>query len=128
MGADPYTGQDFTHRREWLYELHEFLASVFAIDIGSMHLLANHFHHHLRSRPDLVDKMSDEDVVWRYRRAWPSYDPISKWQCEPTDAELRRMLLRAKQEDGYMERLRRSLSDISCFSARLKEPIWKMAN
>lgn len=128
MGQDPLTGLDYSHRRDWAFSLQEYLASVVSVDLGGLNLLSNHLHHNSRSRPDLVVRMTDEDVVWRNRLAWPAYDKDRLWFCEPTDSELQWMLCRAKEDPSYIERLRRNLSDISFLMARLKEPIAKMAN
>lgn len=129
LGFDPLTGKDYTYRRERLFGLHEYLASVLAVDVGALNVMTNHLHDILRSRPDIVQRMADEEVVWRYRKAWPRYyGGHRKWDYDPTDKELERMLKRAKDEPKYMPRLRRSLSDISFFLGRLKETISKQAN
>ena len=49
-GTDQYTGQCFEHRREWIRERLEFLASVFAIDCLTLAVMSNHLHVVLRSR------------------------------------------------------------------------------
>ncbi len=129
MGKDPLTGQDFTHRRAQLYQLHEYLGSVLMIDHSSAHVLSNHLHNNLRSRPDLVRRLSDEEVLWRTRKAWPRYHGDGHgWDYHPTDKEMDRLMLRARNEEGYMERVRRNLSNISFFQARLKETIARRAN
>ncbi|MCA9176951.1 MAG: hypothetical protein KDB14_20825 [Planctomycetales bacterium] len=42
LGKDRYTGIDHSHRRHWFDALVEYLASVFAVDVGGPSLLANH--------------------------------------------------------------------------------------
>ena len=34
MGNDPCTGEDYTHRRDWVMERLRLLVSCFAIDVG----------------------------------------------------------------------------------------------
>ena len=34
MGVDPLTGVDYSHRKQWVESLTEYLASVFAVDVG----------------------------------------------------------------------------------------------
>ena len=58
MGHDPVTGFDYSHRRMWLFSLHEYLASVLMVDVGSPNILSNHLHDTMRSRPDLVKLMT----------------------------------------------------------------------
>ena len=72
MGRDPVTDQDFSHRKAIFEKLIGYQAGVFAIDVGSYGILDNHFHSGLRTRPDVVERWSDEEVAWRWKRAWPS--------------------------------------------------------
>ena len=53
-GDDPLTGVSFEHRRMWIRERLEFLASVFGSDCLTYTVLSNHLHLVLRSRPDVV--------------------------------------------------------------------------
>ena len=62
-GLDKNTGSNYEHRRRWIRERLEFLASVFGIDC----LLSNHLHIVLRSRPDVVKSWSDQEVARRWR-------------------------------------------------------------
>ncbi len=43
-GEDPFTGQSFEHRREWIRERLEFLAGCFGIDCLTYTVLSNHLH------------------------------------------------------------------------------------
>jgi hypothetical protein len=127
MGKDPYTGQDFSHRRRWMSSLTEFLASVFAVDVGTDHYLSNHYHQTLRNRPDIAKRWSDEEVCWRWKLAWPQFED-GRWQRAPTDEEIEEMLRRGEQEPRYLPQLRRNLASISWFQARLKQKIAWLAN
>ena len=51
-GEDPLTGKSFEHRREWIRQRLEFLASVFGIDCLTYTIMSNHIHLILRSRPE----------------------------------------------------------------------------
>ena len=43
-GVDPYSGNDYEHRRDWLEnKLHE-IASVFAIRLCAYAVMSNHYH------------------------------------------------------------------------------------
>ena len=64
-GVDAYSAQDYEHRRDWIRERLEQLASVFAIDICAYTVMSNHLHLVLRTRPDLVPDWSAEEVAWR---------------------------------------------------------------
>ncbi len=43
-GEDQFTGQSFEHRRGWILERLEFLASIFGIDCLTYTVLYNHLH------------------------------------------------------------------------------------
>ena len=59
-GVDPTTGHDYEHRKEWIRERLEQLASILAIDICGYAVVSNHLHVILRARPDLVRDLSLE--------------------------------------------------------------------
>lgn len=70
-GEDTVSGQSFEHRRQWIRDRLEFLASVFAIDCLTFAVMSNHLHLILRSRPDIVRSWSDEEVATRWLRLCP---------------------------------------------------------
>jgi hypothetical protein len=51
---DVESGHDYEHRKEWIRERLEELATVFAIDICGCAVMSNHIHLVLRVRPDLA--------------------------------------------------------------------------
>ncbi len=70
-GIDELTGKDYTHRKEWIRQRLESLASVFGIDVLEYAVLSNHLHVILRNRPDVVATWSDEEVATRWLRLFP---------------------------------------------------------
>ncbi|MCG7982334.1 MAG: transposase [Candidatus Thiodiazotropha lotti] len=42
-GEDPYTGQNFEHRRQWVLDRLRELSELFAIDICAYAILSNHY-------------------------------------------------------------------------------------
>ncbi len=65
-GQDPLTGKDYEYRREWIRDFEEYVAGLFGIEVGFHAELSNHIHLVLRTRPDVVDSWSDEEVVRRW--------------------------------------------------------------
>ncbi len=43
-GEDPYSGQNFEHRRQWVLDRLRQLSDIFAIDICAYAILSNHYH------------------------------------------------------------------------------------
>ena len=127
MGIDPATGKDNSHRRGWLESLIEFQASVFAVDIGTYNIMSNHFHQVLRNRPDIARTWNAEEVVWRWKMAWPSFDK-GVWHAAPTDESIQAVLLRAHEDSQLIEKIRANLCNLSWIQARIKQPIAWVCN
>ena len=58
-GRDRTTGRSFDHRRQWVRDRLEELASIFAIDHLNFSVMENHLHALLRNRPDIRDGWSN---------------------------------------------------------------------
>ena len=58
-GEDAVSGKSYDHRKQWIRERLEFLASIFAIDLLTYTVLSNHLHLVMRSRPDVVEALGD---------------------------------------------------------------------
>lgn len=122
-GVDHLTGNDYTYRLPVIQELLEYLTSIFAVDVGNYHLLHNHLHAIVRARPDVAQTWSDEEVAWKWKCAWPSYDD-GVWHREPTDEEIELLLLNA-DKIGWM---RANLANISWLMALWKKPLAQRFN
>ena len=94
---DPITGQDFEHRRQWIRDRLEFLASVFAIDCLTFTVMSNHLHIVLRSRPDVLETWSDEEVARRWLRLFPKRRNKDGSPAEPTGPELNMILNKGRK-------------------------------
>ena len=122
-GFDPLTGRDFSYRRGWAEDLLAYQAGVFAVDVGNYNLLSNHAHNILRTRPDIADTWSHEELALRWKLAWPEFRD-GQWVREPKDQEIEDLLALPEK----LEWIRRNLSSLSWFMARWKEPIAKICN
>ena len=123
-GVDPLTGKDYSHRKQWIENLLIYLERVFAVDVGAHHILSNHKHAVLCTRPDVAETWSQEEIVWRWKLAWPQWE-AGQWYREPSDREIEEVL--AKGPD-HIEQLRKNLSSLSWFLGRWKEPIARRVN
>lgn len=123
-GFDPLTGKDYNYRRVWIRKQQQQLARLFAIDIAFHSELSNHIHLVLRTRPDIAQTWSDEEVV----RRWLQIAQLKRGRCDepsdPTEAKMRYELAR----EGRAEQLRRRLSNVSWFMGALCENIARRSN
>ena len=123
-GDDPLTGQSFEHRRGWIRDRLEFLASVFGIDCLTYTVMHNHLHLILRSRPDIVATWSDREVARRWLLLFPVRKQIDGGPAEPSKTEIDSIV---RQRDVLAER-RRRLSDLSWWMRCTAENIARRSN
>jgi hypothetical protein len=123
-GTDPLTGKNYEHRKAWLEERLEFLASQFGIDVLGFAVLSNHFHLVLRNRPDVVATWNDTEVATRWLRLCPPRREANGEPAEPTAAELNTI----RNVPERLAEVRQRLSDISWFMRMIAEPIARRAN
>lgn len=120
-GQDYLSGLDFGHRRDWIRDRLEALASVFAIDVCDHAVLDDHAHVILRNRPDVVPQWSDEEVAKRWLRLSRRGLELLK---EPKAQRIRKLV----NDADRIKELRCRLSNISWFMLMLNEPIARTAN
>jgi hypothetical protein len=87
-GTDPYTGQDFSHRKEWIVDRMRELAGLFAIEVCDYSVMSNHLHLVLRIRPDLAAQWSDDDIALRWCRVLAPRDQATGDPVEPGEHDL----------------------------------------
>ena len=73
-GIDPYTGKDYSHRKEWILDRMRELAGLFAIEVCGYSVMSNHLHLVLRNRPDIVEQWSADEIALRWCRVFPPRD------------------------------------------------------
>lgn len=121
QGVDPLTGTDYSHRRVWFRERMKFLLTWFSLDLLAYAVMSNHWHCVIRNRPDLVERMSNQEVAIRWLSI-TAKNPDSKQTGDVSDKELKKR--RAKFEKQVvalagdpvkMREIRKRLSDISWF-------------
>jgi hypothetical protein len=123
-GFDPFTQQDFSHRKQWVRDRLKQLAGIMAVDVLDYAVLDNHLHCVLRNRPDLAEAWSAEEVE---RRWWLLCPERRDEQGEP--AEISNLELQAKLVDKeQVAEHRKRLSCISWCMRLLCQPIARRAN
>lgn len=123
-GQDPTTGQSFEHRREWIRQRLEFLASIFAIDCLTYTVMNNHIHLVLRSRPDVLATWSDEEIARRWLKLFPKRREQDGSPAEPTEPELNMIL----NDPKVLAQRRKRLSDLSWWMRCTAENIARRSN
>ncbi|MET0068497.1 MAG: alpha-amylase family glycosyl hydrolase [Candidatus Thiodiazotropha sp.] len=62
-GEDPYTGQCFEHRRQWVLDRLRKLVDIFAIDVCAYAIMSNHYHVVLHVDADKAKNWKDKQVI-----------------------------------------------------------------
>ncbi len=119
-GEDPEGGGDFSHRKDWVRQRLEALASVFAIDVVTHSAMDNHLHVVLRNRPDVAMNWTDEMIARRWLRLNAKQLQLREVEEEQVSDALR--------DPERIAAWRRGLSNISEFMRMLDEPIAREAN
>jgi REP element-mobilizing transposase RayT len=122
-GLDVVSGKDYGYRREWIRRRMELLCSVFALDMLTYAIMSNHIHLILRTRPDVTETWTDEEIAFRWLRVFPG-QRIESHLADPTDAAVEMLV----NTPGKIKQLRTRLTDVSWFMKALCEPIARQAN
>jgi putative transposase len=123
-GFDAHTRRDFSHRKTWLVNRLRELAAIFAIDVCAYAVMENHYHTILRTRPDIVDKWSNEEVASRWLTLFPRRCGLKGEAVSPRREQIR-SLANCPERIAV---LRQRLSSLSWFMGRLNEFIARAAN
>ena len=124
MGNDPLTGKNFDHRKAWMEKELERLAACFGIDLLTYAILSNHFHLILRSRPDVVQTWSDEEIACRWLTLCPIRKDDEGSAKEPNENEIKSIVNNAQ----CLLEIRSRLSNISWWMRLLSQTIAQRAN
>ena len=122
-GIDEYTGKDFSHRKGIILARMRELAGLFAIDVCGYSVMSNHLHLVLRTRPDLADQWSAEDIARRWCGIFPSHDDAGK-PVEPGEHDLAMITGNSER----LAELRKRLPSLSWFMRCLCEKVAREAN
>ena len=116
-GIDPYTGQDFSHRKEWILDRMRELAGLFAIEVCGYSVMSNHLHLVLRNRPDIAEQWSADETALRWCKVFPPRHDATGEPVEPGEHDL--AMLTANSE--RLAELRKRLGNLSWFMRCLCE-------
>ncbi|MEZ5489326.1 MAG: transposase [Gammaproteobacteria bacterium] len=122
-GDDPFTGENFDHRKVWLVERAKQLSSIFSIDICAYAVMSNHYHLVLHVDGKQASDWSQDEVIRRWTRLFSrnaaALETVASNHSSKAAREYRRNLI---------EQWRERLADISWFMRCLNESIARRAN
>jgi REP element-mobilizing transposase RayT len=123
-GVDHHSGRDFEHRRGWIVERLQQLASVFAIDVAAYAVMSNHFHVVVRVDAERARAWDRDEVLRRWTELFTGPELVQRYRAHPEGlcaAELARV-------DLWVTTYRERLMDLSWFMRMLNESIARQAN
>jgi REP element-mobilizing transposase RayT len=124
-GEDPLTGASYEHRRGWIADRIQQLASVFAIDVAGYAVMSNHFHVVVRIAGERAQGWSTEEVLERWTRLYNGPQLVQRYREEGRQALDNGEALAV---DQLAEEYRARLQDLSWFMRALNEGIARQAN
>ena len=122
-GIDPFSGQNYEHRREWLVTKMKSLASIFSMDICAYAVMSNHYHLILRVEAESATAWTQREVIDRWTKLFSMPVLVERYLRgqTTTDAEVNKVV-------EIIEEWRQRLTDISWFMRVLNESIARQAN
>jgi len=123
-GFDSHTGRDFSHRKQWIEDRLQFLASIFSVEVTTFSVMSNHYHVTLRIRPDIAATWSDREVASRWLTLCPKRYRSKKKAKEPIEEQIRNLALCTER----IAELRKRLGSLSWFMRFINEYIARAAN
>jgi hypothetical protein len=87
-GVDSNTGQDYSHRKEWILDRLRELAGLFAIEVCGYSVMSNHVHLVLRNRPDIAGQWTADEIALRWCKVFPARDDATGEPVEANEHDL----------------------------------------
>ncbi|WP_171972119.1 transposase [Vibrio panuliri] len=86
-GVDPVTEQSYEHRREWIQQKIRVLSQVYCIDICAYAIMSNHYHLVLHINREKALRLSDREVVERWRKEHRLPNLVERWLAGQLSSE-----------------------------------------
>lgn len=122
-GFDSITQQDYEHRRQWIMDRLAEINEVFCIDVCAYAIMSNHYHLVLYIDQDLVDGLTDIEVINRWRTLYQGPEIIERFVKGEKLTSSHHLLI-----SEIIGEWRRRLCDISWYMRCLNEFIARKAN
>jgi REP element-mobilizing transposase RayT len=122
-GKDPYTGQNFEHRRQWVLDRLRQLSEIFAIDVCAYAILSNHYHVVVHVDKERAKSWSDQQVISLWTQLYKGHQLADRYLQGESLSQVERAAL-----SELIEEWRLRLYDISWFMRCLNEYLAHKAN
>lgn len=122
-GADPVTGYDFSHRRQWIVERLKTLSEVFAVDLCAYAVMSNHYHVVVHLDQQRARSWSDREVAARWMSLFSGPPLVQRLMAGSRLEQAER-----QRAERYIELWRARLCDLSWFMRCMNEAIARLAN
>ncbi|WP_133511606.1 transposase [Candidatus Thiosymbion oneisti] len=124
-GEDHASGMNFDHRRDWIVERMQQLATLFAIDVAAYAVMSNHYHIVVRIDRERASEWSIEEVLKRWTALFTGPLLVTRYLSE-SRAKMTQTEIAKVEELAAVYRER--LHDLSWFMRTLNEHIARRAN
>ena len=121
-GKDAYTGKCYDHRKGWVQQRLVLLSKIFTIDVLGYALMGTHSHCMLRTRPELLAKLTDREVALRWFRIYHRRNIV------PGTKQFDELVELTAKDPERIKTLRDRLCSVSWFMKSLNESIARRAN
>ena len=122
-GVDELTGQNFSHRKDWLEKRLFELSEIFSVEIFAYAVMDNHYHIVIYSEPLAPLSWTDEQIAERWLKAYPGN--LNNPQLAKKRALKKQAIIGDRKK---LAKYRQRLGSLSWFMGRLNEPIAKQSN
>ncbi|MEW8037535.1 MAG: alpha-amylase family glycosyl hydrolase [Candidatus Thiodiazotropha sp.] len=122
-GADPYTGQSFEHRRQWVLDRLWKLVDISAIDVCAYAIMSNHYHVVLHVDVDKAKGWTDRQVIEHWMRLYKGHMLADRYLTGEVMSKAEWLAL-----SELIEKWRLRLYDISWFMRCMNENLAQHAN
>jgi REP element-mobilizing transposase RayT len=124
-GEDAYSGVSYEHRRGWIADRLQRLASVFAVDVAGYAVMSNHFHVVVRIDTERAAAWTTDEVLTRWTALFSGPLLVQRYMAEGRSGMAAGDVLAV---DQLAETYRARLMDLSWFMRTLNEGIARQAN
>jgi REP element-mobilizing transposase RayT len=123
-GFDKISGKNYDHRKEWIRDRLKLLVEIFTIEVLAYALMDNHGHTLLRTRPDLLAQLSDEEIVKRWLMLYPKKGISDDLESRDAKDYIAKHII----DKERINILKKRLCSVSWFMKSLNEHIARKAN